>query len=177
MGFSSAASLRRPPRTCRSGGPAPRFPAAGLSSCRIPSDSPSPRRDPSSSRGLAALSPSGPPPHVAGSPLPPLPAAPLPDRCTWGSRSCTPAAAPPFCRRSSGPPRRAPAPSPRAGPPGRTRVGFGLGGARRAASASAPQPTPRAPQPGLGPAPTSVQPAPRPSTGGGPGPAPAPPRD
>lgn len=88
----------------------------------------------------------------------PRPAAPLPGRSTLGSRSCTPcAAAPPSSAAGAQrPPRRAPAPSPRAGAAGSGALGWARSSAGR--SARMPQPTPRppplaGPRPRPGPAP------------------------
>lgn len=161
MGFSSGASLRRlsPAPAAREAQP-PSIPGRWAQApCRIPlrltQTPPRPLLEP---RLRGPRSPQTATPHVAGSPLPPLPASPLPDRCTWGSRSCTPcAAAPPSSAAGAQrPPRRAPAPSPRAGAAGSGALGWarasaGLGGPLGyRAAAHAP---PRAPQPGLGPAP------------------------
>lgn len=138
MGFSSAASLRRlpPAPAAREAQPPLDSQPLGSAPCRIPlrltQSPPRPLLEP---RPRGPQSPQTATPHVAGSPLPPLPAAPLPDRCTWGSRSCTPcAAAPPSSAAGAQrPPRRAPAPSPRAGAAGSDALGWarasaGLGG-------------------------------------------------
>lgn len=180
MGFSSAASLGATPSApaAREAQP-PRFPAAGLSSLPdSPPSSPSPRRDPSSSRGLAALSPLRPPPPRGWLPTsaPPgrTPPGPL---CTWGCKGCTPAPQRRlFCRRSAAAPRRAPAPSPRAGAAGSdalpewAQASAGLGGPLGCAAARARP----ARLSGLGPRPKLQSSRLRAPRWGGLGPAPAP---
>lgn len=149
-----------PSRTCRSGGPAPpRFPAAGLSS--LP-DSPPTHPVPAET-----------PPRAAAS-RPSVPSDRHPPR-GWLPTSAPPGRTPPgplylglsklhplrrsaalFCRRSAA---AAPPGSSSIAPGGgrglgRTRVGSGLGGARRAARLArrSPRPAPRA----------SARPRPRP---------------
>lgn len=117
--------------------------------------------------GLVVLgAPSHRHPNVACSRLPPLQVAPLPDRGTWDSRSCTPcAAAPPSSAAGAQRlPRRALAPSPRAGAAGSGTVGWARASAGigwtlgSSAAAHAPPRIPRRTQ-----APPQLLPEPQPN--------------
>lgn len=159
MGFSSAASPERlPPAPAAQGNPLDSPAAGGSAPCRIPlrltQSPPRPLLEP---RPRSPQSPSDRHPPRGWLPTSAPPAAPLPDRCTWGSQAAPPAPQRRlFCRRSAAAPPGSSSIAPGEGRGlGRTQGELGprRGSAGRSATARrSPRPPPRA----------SARPRPRP---------------